>query len=392
LLLTALASHNSDIGCLLEKGYALRLDSAHLVVRDIPYLDANKALKIGAIVTKLEYIDATRVKQQDHQIFFAGGVPHGIDGKPIPNLGGGPATLTLGKTDVVVERTFSNKPQNGFPDFFEKIEHYTRVISGPAIELHGVSPLTFQVDHEVAGPTRFKFQDTLTARAGIGDLATAFKDDIVVVIGLGGTGAYLLDLLVKTSVHEIRGFDGDAYHVHNAYRSPGRLLNEGELGQSKAQVYQGRYENFREGLTLHKKYIDASCAEDLKGATFAFVCVDKGSARKEIFDLLISLKIPFIDVGMGLDRHRGPLSGTIRASYYSTETAAKVRDMQLAEMADLPDDMYRQNVQTGELNALNAVLAIMRFKQLRGFYFNGAPWCNLLFELGETKTFSEPEP
>jgi hypothetical protein len=50
--------------------------------------------------------------------------------------------------------------------------------------------------------------------------------------------------------------------------------------------------------------------------TFAFVCVDKGSARAEIFDLLIRMGIPFIE-------------------------AAQIRDMQLAELADHPDDVYR---------------------------------------------------
>ena len=76
-------------------------------------------------------------------------------------------------------------------------------------------------------------------RAEITDLALKFKDDVVAVIGLGGTGAYLLDFLVKTPVREIRAFDRDIFCVHNAFRSPGRL-EEAELGLSKAEVYGGR--------------------------------------------------------------------------------------------------------------------------------------------------------
>ena len=34
----------------------------------------------------------------------------------------------------------------------------------------------------------FKFQDTLTSRAEILDLSAQFRDDVVAVIGLGGTG------------------------------------------------------------------------------------------------------------------------------------------------------------------------------------------------------------
>lgn len=99
-----LASHNDDIDRLLTKGYALRVDGAYLVVRDIPYLDGNGERKLGAIVTQLVFIDKVRVQQHDHQVFFAGAIPHGLDGSPIPNLAGGPTTIPLIKTDVVVER------------------------------------------------------------------------------------------------------------------------------------------------------------------------------------------------------------------------------------------------------------------------------------------------
>src|SRR5439155_13076082 len=91
--------------------------------------------------------------------------------------------------------------------------------------------------------------------------------------------------------------------------------------------------------------------------------------------LLTRISIPFIDVGMGLNRKLGPLSGMIRTTYYSAENAAAVRGMRLAEMADDPDDIYRVNVQIAELNALNASLAMIRYKQLRGFYADdGAPF------------------
>jgi len=189
-------------------------------------------------------------------------------------------------------------------------------------------------------------------------------------------------------VQEIRAFDGDSFHVHNAFRSPGRL-DETDLGKDKAEVCRLRYENFREGLVLHRKYVDRSSADDFQGVTFAFVCVDKGSARAEIFELLIKLQIPFIDVGMGLDRKQGALSGMIRATYYSVEDAAKVRDMQLAETANDPDDIYRASVQISELNALNASIAVIRYKQARGFYAGDSAWYHLLMEIGDSQTFTE---
>jgi hypothetical protein len=387
-----LVNHNDDLRRLVERGYAVSFDSGYLIVRDIPYLDAKLELRIGAIVTKLEPIDAVRVAQVDHQVFFAGDVPYNLDGAPIRNLGGGVTGLPLSERakDVMVQRSFSNKPRDTgkFADFFEKIESYVSIISGPAMNLHGASPYTARAVLDIDEPTVFKFHDSLTSRAEIGDLAVRFRDDVVAIIGLGGTGAYVLDFLVKTPVREIRGFDPDSYRVHNAYRSPGRLL-ESELGQQKATVYQDRYDCFRHGLTLINAPIDATSLEELKDVTFAFVCVDSGPSRAGIFDALIQQRIPFIDVGMGLKRKHGPLNGMLRATYFSAENADQVRQMGLAELAERDDNLYRNNVQIAELNALNACLAVVRYKQLRGFYQEDAAPFHLLFEVGDLSLIAE---
>jgi hypothetical protein len=386
-----LVSHNDDIRRLVEKGYAVGFDSGYMIIRDIPYLDSSKRLQIGAIVTKLVSIDQERVRQEDHQIFFAGAFPHNLDGTPIRNLAGGPTQLPLSEAskDVVVQRSFSNKPSatGAFADFFDKVESYVAIISGPAMQLYDVSPLTFHTVETIPDSV-FKFQDTLTSRAEITDLSAKFKNDVVAVIGLGGTGAYVLDFLVKVPVREIRGFDRDLFHVHNAFRSPGRL-DGSELDKPKAEIYQARYENFRSGLTLKRKFIDEMCAEELLGVTFAFVCVDKGSSRAGIFKLLLSRGIPYIDVGMGLNRRDGVLNGMIRTTYFSASDGTTVRDKGLAEIADNADDLYRANIQISELNALNACLAVIRFKQLRGFYFEEIPYFHLLLEIGDLKVVGE---
>lgn len=389
-----LVSHNDDIKRLVEKGYAVGFDSNYLIVRDIPYLDEQKQLRVAAIVTKLVFIDNERVSQEDHQIFFAGGVPHNLDGTPIPNLGGGPTGLALSEAskDVVVERSFSNKPKatGKFQDFFEKIESYVGIISGPAMELYkDATPLTFRVVEAVPDSV-FKIHDTLTSRAEITDLAAKFKDDVIAIIGLGGTGAYVLDFLVKTPVREIRAFDPDVFHVHTAFRSPGRV-DDTEFGKPKAQIYRYRYDNFRKGLTVERQFIDASNQDAVSGVTFAFVCVDKGSSRSGIFDLLIAKGIPFIDVGMGLKRQDGVLNGMIRATYYSAEHAAQVRAKGLAPVADSPDDIYKTNIQISEINALNACLAVIRYKQLRSFYTAELSYYHLLLEIGDLKIVGEHE-
>lgn len=390
-----LVSHNDDIKRLVEKGFAVAFDSNYLVIRDIPYLDEERTLCWGTIVTKMVFKNPQHVCQHNHQIFFAGSHPYNMDGSPIGNLGGGQTKLSLSPdaVDVVVQRQFSNKPRvngtlTGFADFFDKIESYVGIIAGPAMALHKANPYTFRSVQTGNDTSVFKIQDTMTSRAEITELSRKFEGEVVALIGLGGTGAYLLDFLVKTPVTEIRAFDLDLFQVHNAFRSPGKLdLNE--FQRQKAEVYFHRYENFRHGLSIQPKFIDATSGEDLEDVTFAFVCVDKGSSRAGIFDLLLKKKIPFIDVGMGLNRKHNALNGILRTTYYSVEDGPRVQDRGLAELSDHPEDLYRANIQIGELNALNAALAVIKFKQIKGFYHDRQFVYNLLFEIADCKSAAD---
>lgn len=388
-----LASHNDDLRRLGEKGYAIAVDGAYLIVRDIPYLDGSGSLQWAAFVAKLVFVDDVHVEQDDHQIYFSGGVPHNMDGSPVANLGGGPHQLTLGNNgaDVVVQRSFSNKPRTTgkFESFFDKIESYAALIAGPAMSKCNANPYTFRVMEAEQEPSVFKFQDTLTSRAEIAELSRKFSDEVVAIIGLGGTGSYVLDFVVKTPVKEIRAFDVDPFHVHNAYRSPGRLVAE-ELGKTKAEVYIGRYDNFRHGLVLRAMMLDSTSASYLDGVTFAFVCVDKGSSRAEVFEMLIVRGIPFVDVGMGLSLSKdGPIKGMLRTTYYATDRAEELRAAGHAETQDAPEGIYRTNIQIAELNALNAAVAVVRFKQLRGFYVDGVQGNNCLFDIRDLKVVSD---
>jgi len=66
-----LVNHNDDLRRLVEKGYAVAIDGGYLIIRDIPYLGAQKQLQWGAIVAKLEFVDKLTVKQDDHQIYLS---------------------------------------------------------------------------------------------------------------------------------------------------------------------------------------------------------------------------------------------------------------------------------------------------------------------------------
>jgi hypothetical protein len=283
----------------------------------------------------------------------------------------------------VVQRQFSirPKPKQEYDDFFDKVETYTALIAGPAISKNGGNPYTFKARHEVPDSV-FLRHDLLSSRAEIGDLSARLKDEVVAIVGLGGTGSYVLDFLAKTPIREIRGFDPDVFHLHTVFRSPG-MIDMDDLGKPKAQIYEARYKEFRVRVRLEPVRIDASSGAHFEGVTFAFVCVDKGTARKEIVELLISKGIPFIDVGMGLGRKNGPIGGLVRVTYFPADRGPALLAKDLVPLTDNPDDIYRTNVQIGELNALNACLAVIRFKQTLGFYEAVADYHQQVFEIND---------
>ena len=92
---------------------------------------------------------------------------------------------------------------------------------------------------------------------------------------------------------------------------------------------------------------------------------------------------------MGLKRTEGAIDGTLRATYYSVENAQRLRDLNLAELVDDPADEYRIHIQTAELNALNAALAVIKFKQIKGFYRDKDALNSLVMQVGNTKTLHE---
>src|SRR3546814_6613429 len=86
-LLKTLVNRNPDLKALLEKGYALALDTNYLIVRDIPYLNVAGELKWGALAAKLVFEDDVIVRPEDHQVFWSALRPYGLDGQLICGLG-----------------------------------------------------------------------------------------------------------------------------------------------------------------------------------------------------------------------------------------------------------------------------------------------------------------
>ena len=80
----------------------------------------------------------------------------------------------------------------------------------------------------------------------------------IAIVGLGGTGSYVLDLVAKTPVREIHLFDGDRFLQHNAFRSPGApTVEELQRVPPKVTHFQTLYCRMRRNIVAHECFIDS---------------------------------------------------------------------------------------------------------------------------------------
>jgi hypothetical protein len=369
LMSQELVNRNSDLKRLRDEGYAVEVTkSGYLVVRNVPYVNSSREIKFGTLVSELTMANDLTLKPSTHVLHFAGEYPCHKDGTQIVQLGGGIGTQTLG--DVEVHRSFSNKPRpDGYVDYYEKISTYIKVISSPAQSIdHNVTAQTFSLIQASEEESVFKYLDTASSRAGIDQIMKKLEVGKLAIVGVGGTGSYVLDFVAKTPAKEIHLFDGDKFLQHNAFRSPGAASGE-ELDKQlpKVEYLKEVYSRMRRNIFAHVGHVDASNVAELKDMDFVFICVDKGPVKKLIIENLEEWGISFIDVGMGIEKYETGLTGILRVTASVPECRKHVRE-RISFDDDDPEGVYHQNIQVADLNALNAALAVIKWKKLLGFY------------------------
>jgi hypothetical protein len=105
---------------------------------------------------------------------------------------------------IIINFSFSNKPPNGYDNYYDKVVRYAEIISAPAKSIDKTATAkTFKVIVDSEDETVFNYIDSNSSRANIYQLNSKFKGQRVAIIGLGGTGSYILDFVAKTPVDEI---------------------------------------------------------------------------------------------------------------------------------------------------------------------------------------------
>lgn len=372
-MLEKLINLNSDLLALRNEGYDIEIRSGFLVMHSVPYVNSKEQVCKGTLVSTLELIsDKSSSPITDHTIWFAGEFPCDKTGKPLNGIRNQSQQQLLCQ-DLTVQHRFSAKPSGGqkYANYHEKMTSYATILSNPARAIEpqatacAYNPIRSSEEESV-----FVYTDTASSRNGTAALNSKCAMNKVAIVGLGGTGSYILDLIVKTHIQEIHLFDGDKLFQHNAFRAPGAAsLEDLEKSLSKVNYYHSKYSAMRRGIHPHETYLDEANLDELPGFDFVFVCVDKPSVRKIVFEYLIQHNIPFIDSGMELEaiNEEQSLIGDCRVTLISAEHNAHVnRRVSLGESK--ADELYKSNVQVVEMNALNAAMAVIKWKKYCGFY------------------------
>ena len=298
------------------------------------------------------------------------GLVYHADGNPIGNRVGGD-----GKTwsNISIHKGSQGSPEDD-GSASDVVHRYAKQIVGAVWEAGHPEPAPPAI------PDPFKIPNTFEARAGIAPVQDRIRVQCIGIIGLGGTGSYVLDLVAKTPVQEIHVLDDDYIDWHNFMRAPGAPTDEEiELRRKgclrKVDYYRPKYASLREGIHLHAIRVDNRSTFDEflsdHPIDFAFVCIDQlaegDSSRQDVvYCALSESEVPFIDSGVSITVEDDAVTGSVTTSFYdagSLEWKGAIPNSKVE--GDAPG--YR-NVQLPEVNALAASLAVMEWRRRTGQY------------------------
>lgn len=367
--LPRLVRNSPDIAKLVNEGYAVRIHAGHLVIDDIPFATADRTVVRGSLICPLDLQGDKAARPSTHVMWFSH-LPYTYDGIEMTNLlhQRGPMQLA---GDLTAACSSSMKAHGReYENYYDKVVAYSGLVTPHAQAIDPTAVLTTYravLSDEVDGV--FRYLDTNSSRAGITALSEKLAILKIAIIGLGGTGSYLLDLLAKTPIIEIHLYDGDIFATHNSYRAPAAATVE-ELNAAipKAIYHAARYEHLRRGIHPHVAYVTADNVNELLDMSFVFLAMDASVDKKVIVDALTDAGVPFIDTGVGVRHDPGGLAGLVRTTTSLPGQRDHICNDQLLsyELGDGAE--YETNIQVAELNALAAALAVIAFKKRYGFY------------------------
>lgn len=382
-------NHSPHIQQLIDEGYSVEIrENKFLLINRVPYLNKDLEARYGTIISELE-MNGNDVKlNPQHPIYFNGEQPYKSNGKMLnPNKGKKDVVLLPNlKGDLYYSYKKNGQP---YPNYYEKMKHYVHIFAKHAMKLD--NSVTFDVGSliEVPSNSPFVYPDCNSASPEANVLLGKFSDLKIGIIGVGGTGSYILDYISKTPVKEIHIFDGDYYHNKNAFRAPGAThIDSLTTPERKADYFAKEYSKIHGAVHSHPHYMKESNLSSLSGLSFVFISIDKSPVKKIIVEYLVAQGIDFIDVGMGVSLMNGAILGQIRTTTSTKGQRNHIIDNSRIKFTENDNNDYSDLVQIAELNALNAAFAVVKWKKLVGFYHDHEEEHHSIYQLHVNKNLN----
>ncbi len=127
-----------------------------------------------------------------------------------------------------------------------------------------------------------------------------FKNFHICVIGCGGLGGYVIEMLGRLGIGYITAVDGDVFDMTNLNRQ--LLSTERLIGREKALVAKERMEEVNSDVEITSIVgflTEDNCREILKGHDIIVDALDNMSARKILARGCKELKIPLVHGAIG---------------------------------------------------------------------------------------------
>lgn len=290
---------------------------------------------------------------------------YNADGTAIGNHIGGDGKSW---SDISIKKGGQDAPEDD-ESACDLVHRYAKQIVG------AVSAAGYSETASLANRGSFKIPNTFEARAALGPVQDRIREQRVAIVGLGGTGAYVLDLMANTPVPKIHLLDADDVDWHTFMRAPGAPTADeiesyrGDMPK-KVDYYRSKYAALRDGVFSHVVRIDStSMFENFLSShpfDFAFTCIDQKKdcdlpRQDVVYEALSEARIPFIDSGVSITLEGNTVSGAVTTSFYAEGSEAWRTAIPNAKVqGNAPG--YR-NVQLPEVNALAASLAVMEWRR-----------------------------
>lgn len=389
-----LANRNRFVQDLEEEGYLLDFVGGYLVIYGVPHLNERGELAYGDWASPVDLsADKALDPPSSHQAWFRGGRPHDQNGRQL-RLGGGPDKSVSVADGFQSDHSFSYKLLNpagemrAYSSFEEKVRTYLDTITAPALAVFpDATPLKAIEVMAAEQGTPLRFPDTLSSKYHMNDVSRLLEGKKVAIVGLGGTGSYILDFIARTHLAEIALFDNDKVHVHTIFRFPGFIPRA--IGSLKVDALSQQYGNWHANIVPVAELVSETNVDRLRDYDFVFIAIDHGPSRILIADWLSANGIPFVDCGMGLNRAPVGLNGVVRVTGVDRAAFEGTARTMFLPGGDPAGGEYRRQGQIAELNALNATLAVIRFKQHFGIYDRLDVGASIIFE---TSSFEIDRP